>query len=592
MNFFQINLHTGFTHMHFLMYILIGVGVIVIYYLTPWIKLFFEHFLIYKKREKIIILGQSRAARRFANDASEKGKKIILISTKQENNFSDELKSNGIKLVIVKEVNEKRLRLAGINHSSSCFVASDDDEYNISMANLIGQYKRKKGGRKLKLIVSVKNWHTRNLLIDQINTFNSTPYVSIRFFDISQSVSRLIYDKFPPTRFADDSTLQNNKKAICIIGYNEISQNFLIENCILSQFPDNEKIKILLICNGAINQLNEFKKKFPALIDFISILPVELPDSSFSNNYDWDQNFLENIPNIDAVYIFGDQDALIVSKALNFRQFLYSHTQNIRRVPIIANLPENTSISNLLEEEGHRGESLFKKYKEDLHIYFLRTFYDSCTYNHIIDDNEIEALAKIINYYYSIKYEFDSLLNEHFKKSNNVRFIDNLAIKLLNFKIKKQDPYLQLESMVIEEMQAYTKNSIFRLNQIFGIEQRWESVSERNKDSNRYVVRHLPSKLLLLNKLGIKEIKEDTIKPFMDKLAPLEHNRWSAEKIMAGFNFGEIPSNDKKVKDILKGTLKIHNQLKRYHLLDEVNKDKDLDVFLIIPLLIKVKENL
>ena len=47
--------------------------------------------------------------------------------------------------MIAKEVNEKKLKLCGIHHASSCFVASDDDEFNMSMANIIGLYKRKKG---------------------------------------------------------------------------------------------------------------------------------------------------------------------------------------------------------------------------------------------------------------------------------------------------------------------------------------------------------------------------------------------------------------------------------------------------------------
>ena len=106
------------------------------------------------------------------------------------------------------------------------------------------------------------------------------------------------------------------------------------------------------------------------------------------------------------------------------------------------------------------------------------------------------------------------------------------------------------------------------------------------------MARHLPSKLKILEKLGIKEINEETLLAHMDELAPLEHNRWSAEKIMAGFNYGNIPTNDKKLKSILKYTLKIHNQLKRYDQLDSVNKHKDIEIYLIIPLLIKVKENL
>ena len=151
MNFIQLSLDTGFTHMHFLMYINIGIGLLLFYYLYPWIKLFFEHYFFYRNREKIIVIGQSRMARRFANDAAEKGKKIVLITSKEQNNFSDELKGKGIKLNIVKEVSERKLRLAGINHANSCLVASDDDEYNISMSNLIGQYKRNKGGKKVKI---------------------------------------------------------------------------------------------------------------------------------------------------------------------------------------------------------------------------------------------------------------------------------------------------------------------------------------------------------------------------------------------------------------------------------------------------------
>ena len=97
---------------------------------------------------------------------------------------------------------------------------------------------------------------------------------------------------------------------------------------------------------------------------------------------------------------------------------------------------------------------------------------------------------------------------------------------------------------------------------------------------------------MILEKLGIKEFSKENIRYHLEKLSPLEHNRWSAEKIMAGFNYGELPVNDKKIKLILKNTLKIHDQLKRYDMLDNVNKDKDMDIFLIIPLLIKVRENL
>ncbi len=588
-----MSLDSDFTHYHFLMYINIAIGAIIFYYLYPWLRLFIDHYIIFRNREKIIIVGQSRMARTFAIDAASTGKKVTLITNKNQNNFSDELKGKGIKLMLVKEINEVKLRLAGINHASSCLVASDSDEHNISMSKFIGDFKRNKGGKKLKLIVGVQDWQARNLLIDQVNSFNSTPYVTIRFYDRCQSVARLIYDRFSPNRFVDDTTTKNNKKAICIVGYNEVSKNFLIENCILSQFQDGGKLNVFLLCKNATHLLEEFSNTFPALTEFISIYPVELHNTSFSSNYDWDKNFTDNIFNIDAVYVFGDDDASVITKSLNFRQFFYTHTQNIRKVPVIANLPESTSISSLLDEEGMDSQSsLFKKYQEELHIYFVKTFSDTCTFKNIIDDNEIESLAKVINYYYAIKHQFDQLLNDKFRKNNNTKIIKELEERMINFKIKKQHPYKQIESMVLESLGSYTKNSSFVLKQVFGIDEQWDSISERSKESNRYVARHLPSKLMILEKLGIKEINEETLLAHMDELAPLEHNRWSAEKIMAGFNYGKLPTNDKKLRAILKYTLKIHNQLKRYNLLDSVNKHKDIEIYLIIPLLIRVRDNL
>ena len=46
------------------------------------------------------------------------------------------------------------------------------------------------------------------------------------------------------------------------------------------------------------------------------------------------------------------------------------------------------------------------------------------------------------------------------------------------------------------------------------------------------------------------------------------------------------------LKKILKDTLKVHNQLVAFNMLDDTNKEKDLDMFLLLPLLKKIKENI
>ena len=127
--------------------------------------------------------------------------------------------------------------------------------------------------------------------------------------------------------------------------------------------------------------------------------------------------------------------------------------------------------------------------------------------------------------------------------------------KFLNFKKKKEQPLLQIESFVIEELVKYTKNSNYRVKQYFGINESWNRVTERNKESNRYIARHLPVKISILNQLNITEISRNNLQSKMRILAPIEHNRWSAEKYIAGFSFGKFPENDSWFKENLKKIL-------------------------------------
>jgi hypothetical protein len=572
---------------------IIGFLLILIIFLKPWFKVIKGIPLFNASQELIVIIGSSRIAFRLAHDAADKGKKVVLISESGEDTNSDQLSAKGIQVLHKKKINSRALLLAGINKASSCLVVAEDDELNITISDFISKIKKKKGsGKKLNLIVHVQNWYTRNLLIDQISSFNSTQNLSIRFFDMDQSVAKLVYDNFPPHLYVNDETKTNDERVICIVGMNKVAEAFILENVILSHFPKSNPLKIFFLCEGSRQVILDFNRKFPALAEFISLHPVELLNTSFSSQHAWDTIFIDSIQKIDAAYFFGLEDAKIVSTSLHFRQFLYEHTRNIRKVPLIITLPEKTKIFDLLDKGSLQGTSIVDKYKDDLMIHMVRTFHDTCTYEGLISQNNIEVIAKAVNYFYAIKYEFDAILHSNFKKNNNSALIEKLEEKYLNFKVKQGRPLEQLEAIVIEAVMSYTKNSKYRVKQFFGIEERWNNVSERNKESNRYVARHLPVKLSILKTLGITEFTEDALKKYMDVLSPIEHNRWSAEKLVADFSFGELPANDPGLKKILRDTLKIHDQLKRFDQLDNLNKEKDIDMFLLISLLVEIKNNI
>ena len=102
----------------------------------------------------------------------------------------------------------------------------------------------------------------------------------------------------------------------------------------------------------------------------------------------------------------------------------------------------------------------------------------------------------------------------------------------------------------------------------------------------------MPVKIATLKQLNITEITLEKLRSKMTALAPIEHNRWSAEKLIAGFSYGRLPKNDNGLKKIIKNTLKIHDQLSKIEALDDLNQEKDIELFLIIPLLQKIKDNI
>ena len=558
---------------------------------NKWIRNFIAKFTL--ENEYILVIGLSKIGLRIALDSNEQGKKVVVLSEEGENTFSDQLRTKGIKVVNVRNINEKSLKRSGIHRASSCLIVTLNEEHNINISNLITAIVKKNGIKnKLEVIVQEENWYSRNLLIDQVSAFNSTNNFSIRFFDFHHNSAKLVYDKFPPHEFVNDETRTNDKKVICVIGKNATAESFILENTILSQFQNSELLKIMVFARNSKSWLSDLRQKFPFIDEYIELEPVELLNSSFSSHESWDASFKANLLKIDAAYFFGDEDAEVISKSLYFKQFLYNQTESLRKVPLIVVIPDNTSIFSLLSKGANQNSSILDKYKDELLIHIVREVHDSCTYEYLISQNHIESQSKAINFFYSINYEFDYLLNEHFKKSDNRKVLNSIQEKYIHFKIKKGEPLLQLESFVIDELAKYTKNSKYRVKQFFGINESWNRVTERNKESNRYIARHMPVKIATLKQLNITEITLEKLRSKMTALAPIEHNRWSAEKLIAGFSYGRLPKNDNGLKKIIKNTLKIHDQLSKIEALDDLNQEKDIELFLIIPLLQKIKDNI
>ena len=214
---------------------------------------------------------------------------------------------------------------------------------------------------------------------------------------------------------------------------------------------------------------------------------------------------------------------------------------------------------------------------------------DTCTIRNLLEQTEqIDTLSKIINYYYSMKYEFSYELKEHWKVQNADLLVNELESSLhemseSNDKISERTIQKRV-IMLLSKKTGINYNSLYSK---LSVEKRWNILTHRKKDSNRYAARQLSSKFSSLKRIGCDPLTVENITHFYARLAPMEHKRWSAEKMVFNYKYGPLVS-DKADRYVLKDVLKIHDQLIPYEKLTEIEKEKDLNLFLLLPLLSRI----
>ena len=433
--------------------------------------------LFFKKH--VIVIGLSRIGKQVGYNLAKEGRNVVVITNEAFGPDADSITEIGGIVLSSQGFDESTLKRAGIATAATVFIATDNDDTNIKLSQFISRLKKRKYSKGLlKLMVHLNNSDLKNLLSDYLDV-SSAGSVDVQAFNINDISAQLVYDNYPPHLYLVNETVRDNEKIIAIVGNNEIVKSFLIENSILSQYGDPLNLKVLLIADNADSFLQSIIKQYPSIGNYLRLIPVELKNDNFSSKHEWDEKFLSSIDSLDAVYFFGNEDAKLINSSLHLRQFLYEKTMNIRKVPIIVCLPEETKSIDMLDGDGEKSgkKSLSEKLSEELVIHLVRKFSDSCSTKRMIDgSNENEILAKAINFYYSIKYEFDYLLNVHFKKSSNAQFIKRLECEVLDFKVKRGDPLSQIEQLVLDFTKEYTKSSIEKVKTVFGVNRLWNSL--------------------------------------------------------------------------------------------------------------------
>jgi hypothetical protein len=539
-------------------------------------------------KEHVVVFSLNTVGQKIASEMLAKKYKVVVVEPDKENSFIYQIKEMGGIVINGQGSDGNIISDAGLAVARTCIIAGDSDEENMEIANEVLFFRKKKEAEKsLKILLHITDHNNINVLKDYLDIHNEDEDYDLETFNVSQLAARKIYDLYPPHAYINPEVEEEN--IIAIVGYNQAAEEFLLENVILSHYPELTNLKIFLLDKDADIRFNEFNFKYPFHSEFIEIIPVKLLNGSFYANFTWSKKEIEKLSKVKVVYMFGESDAALLTSSANLRQFFYNQTNSISQIPIILCLPEDAGIVELLDSNRDTKSNASNVFTKKLNIQLFHLVSDTCTTEILLEHTAlIDRLSRLINYYYSMKYEFSGELKERWevKEANNL--IDDLETILLEMpqeeeKIDERAIQKRLIRFLSDKTGIHYNSLYSRLS----VEKRWNILTHRKKDSNRYAARQLALKFSSLKRIGCEPLNSENITRFYGRLAPMEHKRWSAEKMVFNYKYGPLPA-DKGEKYILKDILKIHDQIIPYEKLTEIEKEKDLNLFLLLPLLSQI----
>jgi len=540
--------------------------------------------------DHVVVFSTKIVGTNFIYDLLNNHYKVILVeeSTSEDSDI-ELLERKGVIVFKEQDFGPKLFDTLQLAHARACIIAFAGDTLNIGLSLKVIEYLREADYRRgVRLLTHIEERNSMEVIKDYIDISAADENFEQEIFNLHSAAAKKVYDQYPPHEYLDFQQ-PGQENALAIVGYNITAEDFIIENIILSHYKGCHNIKIYLVDKDADTHLNHFIYKYPFSREFVDIVPVKLLNNKFFANFSWSKELIERLSQVKAAYFFGNEGAELINMATRFRQFLSGQVDNYLKAPIVICFPEDTGIMNLLNAERVNAEKLSHVFRKQMNIQVVNMVTDTCTSTRLLHESEyIDTLARVVNYYYAVKYELADLLIQNFHVKDPRDFIDTLDKKILGLAAEQAELTLsEIEKIVTQSAADYAIKPIDDMK-FFSIKKCWDRLTYHKKSSNRYAARHLAVKINIMKNIGCLPLTHENIINSFPVIAPVEHKRWAAEKMVLNYRYGALPK-DKIAKNIAKDVLKIHDLLVPYEKLDDHEQRKDLNIFLLMPLLNSLK---
>ncbi len=458
-------------------------------------------------KNHIVIIGSSNLVNRLIRDYSENYNVIQIAS-----NVIKKLKitdGNRVFQIEGNATSDEILRTARVNFSKRIFIATGSESYNRNIAYSLGSFLE---------AVPIKDKITCHYELRSgtkqaanITQHLNNEKVSLNYFNPDRITARELIKAYPP-HFKRLPSTGDKPMHILLVGFSEFGQELAKQLIRVCHYLDLQNLRLTIVDEGNHRSWKRFKKELPALNMVADVVFEDFDPCSLTLDH-WDKLQDEERGVFDAVYIANFDQEESYNVALDARDGLGTKTN-----PDLVVVCSIEPISELGDGPG----AITVLYNIDKASWTLENFINGKA----DEDHNGQEGAKSIhdNYLKQVKVHKESLTD------------------LKDWK----------------EKEAH-KN--------------WDLLPEYLRDKNRDQADHIPIKTkIILQSLSTINRKEDFInnnQGLIEKMAELEHRRWMASSVVAGFRYGE--NRDELIK-------RTHPDIIHYDRLNEDTKNYDRNV--------------
>ncbi len=473
-----------------------------------WLRLFFKNHRI--------ICGLGRKGLQLVKSCRDKDKKsvkvsgvksnkIVVIERDGNNDFVRVCREMGIIVLVGDATDKKLLKKAGIHKARYLVAISGKDGTNVEIAvHAYQKIKKKRGAHTVCLDcrVHIVDSGLRTAFRQQRVFAESLKRFTISMFDVYENSARLLFKEHPLDHVSISASDPRSVHLI-IVGFGQMGEAVLLQAVKMGHFANRKKLRVTIVDREANRKKKIFYHRYPRFeqVCDAEFLEMEAEDRQTVHTL---EGLCKDQNLITTLAVCFDDDARNLSFALSMLSAVREY-----KTPIRVRMAEGDGLSTLLDKE-EEGFAISR----DVHIF--GTTAHTCTWDTVINE-ELDNLAKVIHRDY----------------------------------------------MEYMEKRGYTPAQKPAMRH-------WEHLDEEYIDSNRQQADHIPVKLRAIGCYSKKEsVDAQPVTEFREEevklMAEMEHRRWYASRIMAGWKPGDKNDSVKKTNPDLKEWNELDEGTKEYN---------------------------